>query len=80
MTSKGKSKTAGTRRRRSSSSSTGGFGIEPALHATFSAFSNMIKHDALKDISMSPDIDTEEYRNSSGQYENIGNRSCASII
>lgn len=66
--SKGKSKSGGTRRRRSSSSSTGGFGIEPALHATFSAFSNMIKHDAFKDISMSPDIDTDEYRNSSGQY------------
>lgn len=66
---KGKSKSVGvhTRRRRSSSSSTGGFGIEPALQATFSAFTNMIRHDILKDSSMSPDIDSEEYRNSSGQ-------------
>lgn len=58
-----------TRRRRSSSSSTGGFGIEPAIHATFSAFTNMIKHEAFKDYSMSPDVETDEYRTSSGQYK-----------
>lgn len=68
--SKGKSKSGimNNRRRRSSSSSTGGFGIEPALHATFSAFSNMIKHDTSKDNSMSPDIYNDEYRHSCGQY------------
>jgi len=56
-----------TRRRRSSTSSAGGFGIEPALQATFNAFSNIIKNDIFKDNTMSPDIDTDEYRNSSGQ-------------
>ena len=66
---KGKSKSVGThtRRRRSSTSSAGGFGIEPALQATFNAFSNIIKHDIFKDNTMSPDIDTDECRNSSGQ-------------
>jgi len=55
-----------SRRRRSSTSSTGGFGIEPALQATFNAFSNIIKNDIFKDNSMSPDMDNDEYRNSSG--------------
>jgi len=67
--SKGKSKSVGmhNRHRRSSTSSAGGFGIEPALQATFNAFSSIMKHDIFKDSTMSPDIDTDEYRTSSGQ-------------
>lgn len=67
--SKGKSKSVAmhTRRRRSSTSSTGaGFPIEPALQTTFSAFSNIIKNDMFKDNTISPDMETDECRNSNG--------------
>ncbi|XP_050529538.1 uncharacterized protein LOC126899057 isoform X2 [Daktulosphaira vitifoliae] len=59
-----KSSSSQFRRRRSSSSSTGGFGIEPAIQATVNAFSHIIRHDLFKDNSMSPDMESEEYRNS----------------